>query len=341
MSDVENVKWGRICALLDIGVPVTTPHAVTGGLLHHMWQIVTDKGVFAVKVLNQEIMSRPGAKMNYRMSERVARRAHQNGITAVLAKTFGDDPWIEFDGDYFMAFDWVEGDTLRPDECTETHAFKIGSILYQLHQLKIAVDDIDVPAFSIPDETWNLHVDEAREQGIDWGAPYEQFAHQLVTWGRRYAEAAQNIGTDYEISHRDLDPKNVIWTPELTPYLIDWESAGYVHATVELMEAAINWSRSKNGMLDKGRFQAMLSAYLKAGGRVEVKATNALWVTMGGMLGWLEYNMRRSLDERTFGREERELGRQEVKHTFQALTQLAESLPEYTSWVEEVKGSVL
>lgn len=42
------------------------------------------------------------------------------------------------------------------------------------------------------------------------------------------------------ISHRDLDPKNVMWDG-MNPYLIDWEAAGPVNPYQEFLEVALYW----------------------------------------------------------------------------------------------------
>ena len=42
---------------------------VSGGLMHRMFRVETDKGIYAVKCLNLEIMKRPGVLENYARAE--------------------------------------------------------------------------------------------------------------------------------------------------------------------------------------------------------------------------------------------------------------------------------
>ncbi|WP_152640119.1 protein kinase family protein [Virgibacillus necropolis] len=210
-------NWIKICTLLEIGIPLRPPQSVTGGLLHHMWRIDTKSGIFAVKVLNPEIMSRPDAKRNYRLSERIAQVAYSNGIHAVPVKMIGNEPWVEVDGKYIMVFDWVYGYTLLPEQCTFEH-----------------------------------------------------------------------------------------------------------------------WSRNSDGTSNKKRFQAVIEAYLNNGGTLSGRVLDALYGSFGGMLGWLEYNMRRSLDKDVFTMEERELGHKEVLHTIRDLKKLNEAVSDYFQWIEDV-----
>ncbi len=334
-----NIDLGHICALIGAGAPLGSPEPVTGGLLHRMWRVETQGGTFAVKVLNSEIMSRHNAKENFRTSERVAKIANGEGICAVIAKTVGDDPWIESNGSYVMVFDWVDGRTLLPEECTSEHARRIGEILFRIHSLNMVIDGLEPPTWSaIPEDTWKSHIAKARQSISCWELPWETLLHDVINWCRLFQDAAARLSKRLIISHGDLDSKNVIWNDEQTPYVIDWESAGYVNPTVELIEAALNWSRNQDGTSDKTRFQAVIQSYVQAGGSLYGNVLDALYGTLGGMLGWLEYNMRRSVDEDVFGGDERDLAQREVKQTAHQLKKLVGVVFDYAQWIEGISG---
>lgn len=65
---------------------------ITGGLMHKMFRVETDKGVYCVKVLNPEVMSRETAYNNFVTSEKVSNLAKANGIPVSSA--------LDIDGDY-------------------------------------------------------------------------------------------------------------------------------------------------------------------------------------------------------------------------------------------------
>ena len=44
---------------------------IPGGLLHQMFALYTSSGRFAVKILNSEILRRPGARENFQKAERM------------------------------------------------------------------------------------------------------------------------------------------------------------------------------------------------------------------------------------------------------------------------------
>lgn len=53
---------------------------ILGGLMHKMFKVETDKGIYCVKVLNPEVMSRKEAYSNFIVSESVSNLAKKNGI---------------------------------------------------------------------------------------------------------------------------------------------------------------------------------------------------------------------------------------------------------------------
>ncbi|WP_274434144.1 phosphotransferase [Alicyclobacillus sp. ALC3] len=333
----SNINFVEICTVSGLGHLQGTPQPVSGGLVHRMWRVDTDKGSFAMKVLNEEIMARPDAKSNYRLSERVAIMAHRNGIPAVLAKMTDGDPWIELDGHYVMVFNWVEGHSLVPEQCTDEHSKSIGQLLFQLHNLRLQFDDWETPTTApITEDTWQSHIEQAEQTISCWGFSHNTLLRGVLSWSRLYEGATEALGGRLIISHRDLDCKNVIWAADNTPFLIDWESAGYIHPTVELVEGAINWSRSGDGTFNKKRFQVLIQTYLGAGGKFYGNSVDAVYGTLGGSLGWLEYNMRRSIEQDKFDSDQRELGKRQVQQTIRELYGTNTLFHQYGIWIDEL-----
>ncbi|TDM12887.1 hypothetical protein [Macrococcus lamae] len=93
--------------LFNIGINevYNEPLPISGGLLHKLYKVETNKGIFAIKVLNSEIMSRAEAENNYLLSELYSHAAKQAGINAVCAKLFNRKPWLFVDNHYYMVFD--------------------------------------------------------------------------------------------------------------------------------------------------------------------------------------------------------------------------------------------
>ena len=98
MNDINN-----LLIKLKIGELISEPLPISGGLLHKMYRVATEKGLFAVKVLNPEIMKRPEALRNTIRSEKIA-GALAEEISLVAALEFVGKQIHEWQGNYYMFF---------------------------------------------------------------------------------------------------------------------------------------------------------------------------------------------------------------------------------------------
>lgn len=92
--------------LLGIGEALGEPIAITGGLLQKMYRVCTAEGVFAVKVLNGEIMKWPGVLENTIRSEKIA-TFFSKKIPAMTALEVKGEKVCIIDGKFYMVFPWV------------------------------------------------------------------------------------------------------------------------------------------------------------------------------------------------------------------------------------------
>jgi hypothetical protein len=81
-----------ICRSFNLGKPLSALSKITGGLIHKMWKLETETGIFAIKELNPEIMKRPNLIMEMNRSEMIANKYKSAGVEAVCA--------IEINGSY-------------------------------------------------------------------------------------------------------------------------------------------------------------------------------------------------------------------------------------------------
>ncbi|MBU3103958.1 aminoglycoside phosphotransferase family protein [Clostridium gasigenes] len=134
------------------------------------------------------------------------------------------------------------------------------------------------------------------------------------------------------ISHRDLDSKNVMWSKD-KPIIIDWESAGYTNPIQELTETAIYWSENEKGNIDKERFFAFIGGYKKRYGTVKANWETVLVNGFLGKLGWLEYNLKRSLGIECTDEEEQQVGIDQVIGTISTIRHYADMISELEKWL--------
>lgn len=327
-----NLQFKKLCSLLHLGEIIHPPEPVPGGFLHRMYAVETTRGKYAIKALNPQIMRRPMVVENILNTERIARIA-ANIVSAIPAKMLEGHIVHEVEKQFYIVFDWVEGESLRLNKIQTTHCKKIGAILADIHAIDFPKMDINNSTDIIHMIDWNFYMQKGFESDAGWSAYLAEHIDTLYTWTDRAIKAARRLSSDMIISHRDLDPKNVLWRDE-TPYMIDWESAGYINPMHELMETSIYWSINEEGNVDKDKLLAFVQAYNTEG------LTHKDWRTAleNGFLSkmeWLEYNIKRSLWIECSDEKEQQMGTSQVMDTIDVITQYANIIPVLERWLKE------
>ncbi|WNQ11311.1 phosphotransferase [Paenibacillus aurantius] len=328
---MENEKpWAKLCSDLQLGEPTGVPEAVSGGLLHRLVALDTTRGKYAVKRLNPGIMARPEAKGNFVRSERVACLAF-HAVPALPALLKKGTALQEIGGHFYLVYQWVDGRALKPDQLTEAHAEKMGTILARLHETDFT--ELDLPPEAPPGVLsfpWETYLKKGIEAKAEWAKPLLTVIGCLYDWQDQANGAANRLDGERVISHRDLDPKNVLWQGN-QPTVIDWESAGWIHPLCDLAETAVYWSQDGARYTNDARFRAFLKGYgaIKTGGEADWRTV--LEDGFAGPLAWLDYNLKRSLRMEGSDEEEQQLGTRQAVQTLDTLQRYANSLPRLES----------
>lgn len=330
---MSSVGINHLMEYLKLGTVVKEIVQVTGGLLHKMYRVSTNKGEYAIKVLNPEIMKRPVALQNTVNSEKIA-AALQTMIPVVAALEIDGKQIHELNGAYYMIFDWMEGDSIFPPMITSENCYAIGDVLGKMHHEKLAVDGVTPEEDTAMMFPWDKYQEllQGREDEA-WAIRYQEVLSDVKSWNLAACDAQEVLAETLVISHRDLDPKNVMWNGD-GPLIIDWEAAGYVNPYQEFLEVVNYWADDGNGGLLKEHFDAVFSAYTQ-----HVKLENVDWnaVFAGsymGMLGWLEYNVKRALGIEALTADEVQLGKEQVIGTIEALYAYQEKVLMMKRWLE-------
>lgn len=262
------LQLDKLCRSLHLGEMVVTPQSVSGGLLHRMYAVETTKGKFAIKALNSKIMERPTAMQNYINSEKIASIASKH-IPAHPAKIFNGTCMQNIENQYYLIFDWMEGTSLKPDEITVDHCENMGFILADLHATDFSALGIENHYTNNANEiNWAFYFDKGQENSSVWVDLFHENMNKLYDWNARAKKAILLLADRMVVSHRDLEPKNVIWHNE-TPMIIDWESAGTLNPFKDIVDSAIYWSKNGKGKIDKNRLLAFIFGYEKKYGNLQ------------------------------------------------------------------------
>ena len=298
-----------ICDIFHLGAALHDTTSVNGGLIHRMWRLDTNQGSFAVKELDAAIMARPGVHADYVQSEKIAATIKSKGIPVATALLQNGTTLAEADGAIVMVFPWIDGKSLTVDEVTIPHANQIGELLAKIHAANLIKFDLPVPEeHLISQERWHTLIDEALNENLPWASMAHTNVPNLVAWSDAAIQAKHRLSNHLIIGHKDIDPKNVLWQDVTSPVLIDWEGVGLINPMEEIVNVAIEWAGMTELLCRDDIFLAIIAGYCNAGGCLnELEVGDALFGMMGGCLGWLEFNMYRSISSSGYDLETRRL----------------------------------
>lgn len=329
-----NLQFEKLCETMGLGKLTATPEAISGGLLNRMYAVATTTGKYAVKALNPQIMVRPTALPNYLQAEQ---------IVTLVAALLPAQPAIrvngtfmqQIEGQYYLVFDWIDGHILRATDCTEAHCRQIGAILAKIHNTDFSVMGVSKSSFEFPKEIdWRGYLAKGIAQQAIWFEPMGDTIEKLALWNKTVQEAAKSLAEEQIYSHRDLEPKNVMWN-QGNPILIDWESAGPIHPKVDLIETAIYWSVKEDGSVDKDRWDAFLAGYTGNNGSLGVDWSSALAFGFLSRLEWLEYSLKRSLGLESTDEADQAAGTEQVTATIRSLIDYDLMISQLASWLNK------
>ena len=331
----------KLMSALRLGSLMEEPVRIEGGLLHKMYRVSASDGLFAVKVLNPEIMKRPDALANTIRSERVA-KAFDGLIPAVVSLEIDGKQVHKLGEEYYMVFPWTDGASVFPREITPHHCEEIGSVLGKMHRQNLKVEGMvpEEDSFELFDwEAYLQRVNEPECSDKEWTAAYKKSVKDIEHWNEMAYESESYLSKLTVISHRDLDPKNVMWSDD-KPHIIDWEAAGYVNPYQELLEVINYWADDGAGKPVKEKYDALVNAYRKYMDISAVKWEKVFQGSYIGMLGWLEYNVKRALGIEISDEVERVLGEEQVVGTIHELYSYQGKIRQLREWLGYEKNRI-
>lgn len=303
-------KWFEdIAARFGLGRVIEPARPLSGGLMHQMFALTTERGKYAVKLLNPHVMARPEAPGNFRRCEELEARMEEKGLPIVAARRLNGRKMQKAEGQYFYVFDFYEGRALTPGEIQPAHCAAIGTLLARIHGLDRRESGFEPEEMSID---WRGYRAELAGVDAEAGALLAAALGLLEEIEARRNRAIFRLPRHTALSHGDMDRKNVLWKGDELR-LIDLECLNYAQPQLELMELALCWSGLEKGEFDEKSLTALVDAYVRGGGEAPQD-----WETLldanWDRLYWLKYNVERALG-RGAGPEERALGLSQMRVT--------------------------
>ena len=331
MKEIE-----KLCRKYHLGILQGVPEEVTGGLLHKLYRVSTDKGEYAIKRLNPNIMKRAEALRNMINSQLVSNELI-GVIPLVAAKCFDGKSIIELEGSFYIVFEWLDGKSIFVPDISEYHCGQIGRILGRIHAADIKVASMSKSSGSRDEYDWNMLLEKAKQDNAECYLMLGESLADVMRWDNHAVSGLREVLQHQVISHRDLDPKNVMWKND-EPYIIDWEAAGYVNPYQELIEVLNYWISDEAGNYNKLKFDAVIRAYTESVDISKVSWDAVLDSSFDGMLGWLEYSIKRALGMEGADSREQQEGMWQAKGTLCELRKYENQIGQLRDWLKEPKA---
>lgn len=301
----------KICARYGLGKPEDEPAPLKGGFLHKMYSLFTDKGKYAVKLLNPFIMQRETAAANYRTAEELEAVLEQNGIPIIPALKFGGRKMQVLNGHFFYLYEWYGGKALENREVTEYHCSAIGGVLAHIHTLDLREEPCSHDEINVD---WEKFLDPLSEKNREIYFLLKENIPTLYRMQEKGNAAIKRLPQVTAICHNDMDCKNVLWLGR-DLRIIDLECLSRSNPFAELYETALSWSGLYGRDFDPKRFEAFIRSYAEAGGRLPPDGED-IYNANVGRLEWLEYSIKRALGIDCL-EEEQSVGVSETKNTIE------------------------
>ena len=304
----------KFCERYDLG-KIQNISRLFGGLMHKIFKVETDKGIYCIKVLNSEVMARKEAFNNFVVSESIANLAKQNGIPASSALNMEGNYLTKLDDIYYMVFDFVDGKILKDENITIEHCKKIGNILAHIHSLDYK--EIGLKPNVVKYKrlyNWESYIDNPNFDKMSYKNVYLKNYKKYNSILKRANERFNESNKNQAICHSDMDPKNVIWNKD-NPIIIDWECAGLANPEKALLEDALGWSGFLSNNFSEEKFMAMFKEYSKYRSIDNIEWFDIICGNLVGRFDWLKYNLERSLGIIANDEEEIKLAENEVIKT--------------------------
>lgn len=321
--------FDHICAELNLGALTAPPQRLHGGYTHRMFRLDTTGGCYAVKLLNPEIMQRPGVLDNYRTAEGFEALLERENLPILPALTIGGRKLHCVDGQYLYVFAYYDGRVLSAEEITPAHCAKIGGVLAGIHRAGENAQPHPQENAGAPGAVvlWRELADAllASADARAEGALLQAAVPMLERASAAAEDAIRRLPPVVALCHNDMDPKNVLWRGE-DFRIIDLECLGIADPRQELLDLAISWSGG-----EESRFKAFVSAYDAAGG---ARMTDAALVydSRRNYLDWLAYNVRRARFDEP---EERRIAREQIRWTLRKIEDDVRNRDKILRWMAE------
>ena len=329
----------QLCEQLELGNARDVPTQVAGGFHHRMWLLETDRERYAVKQLAPDTdLANPDYRSHYDTTEAIAERFAGEGVPALHALgRYGHYLQI-IDRSGYLVYPWTDATAIDKENVSLPHALAVADILAKMHSADIVAPHPRPLLLPVePDEQVINLVEAAAQNELDNAARLQALLPDFLQIREAQQAATPVLEQHKVISHGDLDQKNVLWDSQGKPLVIDWESAGLINPSYEILLEALDWGGITSSF-NLGIFEQIIAHYQQCGGSLRGDfIAPAFDAILGEWLDWLMYNLGRIvyLEDR----KQRDLGSEQLEPTLTTIIGLREKRAELQDCAYKLVGA--
>ncbi len=291
MENSIKTTLSSLCDNHGLGNLLADPQPVTGGTVHAIWKVSTDRGNFAIKQLHDYYMHDPDMYAWFIRSEHIAHAFKQQNIPAVSALHFKRQAFLKFNKKTYLIFPYIKGNCIPVEQLTPKHTLDVGTIFSAIHNTNLK-EYSDIPS------EYEFQSSASWESLIDrYNEPYvTDIKPAILDWNNTFEETIPRLNKELRVSHGDLHPYNVIWDGD-TAHVIDWEAAGLVNPLQEMFGFGLEWSVCGERKFYPELYKSLTQSYFKNLNFAPITKPEDAFIGYIGRspMGWLHFNLRRAL----------------------------------------------
>jgi thiamine kinase-like enzyme len=305
---------------IDLGDLTTTPEQLTGGFQHQIYKVTTSNGVYAIKEIGAH-KNNPEFFKTLEQNEKISYEFNLKGINTVRVIIINDKVVHEVGDKAYIIYPWFEGTPLENTDTSLEYSKQAGSILGKIHKEQIACGNSEIMplAYENIEELENKLKTKPPllSENLDW----------LIELNSQYIESKLLLNKDLVFSHRDMDLKNTM-VKDGVLYVIDWEDAGCINPTEELINTALSWSGLHNKEVKEDLFREFIKSYKSESNLRIENIDEGFMVCLSYWVNWVKFNIKQLIEN-----ESNETAKQEIILTIKVMKYFEQNISLWKSWI--------
>ncbi|MFN0094979.1 MAG: phosphotransferase [Dehalococcoidia bacterium] len=293
--------WEAVLPAFGLGRLVGRPRPVTGGWVNRVWCVEATNGLFAVKEMADS--HKADWTVQFQQALRLELTAWDSGMVPMAepVRTVTGDAIVDLPGSQsgprlHRCHRWVTGEPCLEVQLGLDDARSVGRSVAAVLNLRLGAGS-SLEAFQSPGlDSFEATLDEAIGVGKAWARSLEGLTPG-VNELRHELAALRGAAVPLLLCHRDLDPKNTTRRPDGELSIQDWDYAGPMLPSAELLGVALSFAGGPERP-DDALVSAVLDSYRRASGH-DLSFAHAATPLLSEGFNWLMFNVWLGLGHRT------------------------------------------